>query len=83
MDALRIMFDWIKVLTQFESSIFEEIKPILANRSYWFHSENLILSVLSDPQREVRSKDVKRIKQIRNDKNLNQWSCAYLEGIFL
>ena len=77
------MLDWIKVLTQFESSIFEEIKPILTNGSHWFHSENLILSVLSDPQRDVRSKAVNRIKSIRNDKNLNQWSCAYLEGIFL
>ena len=72
MDELRIVFDWIKVLTQFGSSIFEEIKPILANGSYWFHSENLILSALSDPQREVRSKAVNRIKQIRNHKNLNQ-----------
>ena len=72
MDALRIMFDWIKVLTQFESSIFEEIKPILANGSYWFHSENLIPSALSDPPREFRIKAVNRIKQIRNHKNLNQ-----------
>ena len=75
------MFNWIKVLIQFESSIFEEIKPILANGSYWFHSENLILSALSDPQREVRSNAVNRIKQIRYDKNLNRWSCAYLEGM--
>ena len=66
------MFHFIQGLGE---EVFEIVKPIIINRSYWFHSENLLLSLLADERKHIRKHAVDRILSIRNDEMIRQQAC--------
>ena len=72
LDTPRLMFRWIKTISQSDSDIFEIVKPVLENGSYWFHSENLLLSILGDSRDNAQKRAIDRILQIRNDAELKK-----------
>ena len=72
LDTPRLMFQWIKTISQSDSDIFEIVKPVLENGSYWFHSENLLLSILGDSRDNAQKRAIDRILQIRNDAELKK-----------
>ena len=69
-DAPRHYFRWMRVLKTFSEDIQVTVLPILENGLYWFHSENLLLSALSDENIKIRRHAVNQILKIRHDKDL-------------
>ena len=47
-DAPRHYFQWMQALKSFPTYVFKGVSTIFENGLYWCHSENLILSALSD-----------------------------------
>ena len=45
------------------------ITPILDNGTYWAHSENILLSALSDPNGAIRKRAITHILKKRNDES--------------
>ena len=54
LDAPKLLFQWIKGISRRDPDMFEVVRPILENGCYYFHSENLLLSVLGDLRKEMR-----------------------------
>ena len=68
-DAPRHYYDWMKALFSSPKDGWAEEKPIWENGLYWLHSENMLLSALSDENQLVRKRAVDQILKIRNDKS--------------
>lgn len=71
-DAPRIYHGWLLSMQTFPKDIRDAIEPILANGTYWAHSENLLLSALSDSDPTIRAKAVSQILRIRNDGSMKE-----------
>ena len=68
-DAPRHYYDWMKALLASPKDVWAEVKPIWENGLYWLHSENMLLSALSDEDRLVRKRAIDQILKIRNDES--------------
>ena len=66
-NAPRHYFQWMQALKLFPAYVLKGVSSIFENGLYWCHSENILLSALSDEDSKIREKAVKHILRIRND----------------
>ena len=65
----RLYFEWVKSMQKYPVDVKTSITPILDNGTYWAHSENILLSALSDPNGAIRKRAITHILKIRNDES--------------
>jgi hypothetical protein len=71
-DAPRIMFQAMKLYLALPQEDKNVVLPIFENGAYYFHSENLLLSMLNDPDKDVRKLAVEKILQIRRNPTIQK-----------
>ena len=57
----------LEVSVPMQTFVLKGVSTIFENGLYWCHSENLILSALTDEDLRTREKAVDQILKIRND----------------
>ena len=68
----RIYYEWIMLIQSFPNDVKAYVRPILDNGTYWAHSENILLSALSDKDVVIRTQAVNQILKIRNNETLKE-----------
>ena len=66
-DAPKHWFQYMKALKGFPDDIQAITLPIFENGAYWMHSENILLSALSDHDQSIRERAIAQIMKIRHD----------------
>ena len=82
-EAPHHYFEWMKELKSIDEDkvVKEEVITIFENGLYWLHSENLLLSALSDPDIKVRQRAVEQILRIRHSEELKELKAKEQEEI--
>lgn len=63
----RHLFKYILWIRQLPTHIQMIIRPTIANNSYYFHPENILLAMITDPDHEVRYRAYECIRNARSD----------------
>ena len=72
MHGAKHLFTFIKMSRYLESKYLKIVNEVVKTNGYFAHSENILLAMLGDEEKQIRQEAVEKIKEIRARKKNNK-----------